>query len=265
MDAHLIAASPDIAGVTTPAATLGADQIEQYRRDGFLRVPGVLTSTEVAHYRAAAERSLTELRALNPDRPTFTQVVNVWRDDPAMAELTLHPGLAALATQLAGMPLRLWHDHMLVKQPHNGAATEFHQDAPYWPHAGSRHWLSAWVALVDVPVERGCMSFLPGQHHRADLRAADLTDAHDLMTVAPDLVYAPRVTLPLRAGDATFHHGLTPHTANANATDDARFAHVVIYMDAETWFDGRDHPVTTGADLEVGEAFPDALCPRLPR
>lgn len=260
MDADLVTTAP---GATT-TTTLTADQIGQYRHDGFLRVPRVLTPAEVERYRSAAERTLADRGAMDPANPTFRQVVNVWRDAPEMAGLTMHPGLAGLASQLAGVRLRLWHDQMLVKPPHNGAPTEFHQDAPYWPHAGSRHSLSAWVALVDVPVERGCMSFLPAQHHRTDLRAVDLTDAHDLMSVAPDLVYAPRVTLPLRAGDATFHHGLTPHTANANATDEPRFAHVVIYMDAETWYDGRPHVVTDGTGLEVGAPFPDALCPRLP-
>ena len=54
------------------------------------------------------------------------------------AELTLNP-LAQQATELAGIPLRLWHDQLLIKKPHNGAPTEFHQDAPYWPHANVRH------------------------------------------------------------------------------------------------------------------------------
>jgi len=240
------------------------EDVARYRRDGFLRVTGVLTTDEVERFRRAAERNLADRTALNPGDATFTQQVNLWRDDPELAELTRHPGLAGLATRLAGIPLRLWHDQLLIKLPHNGAPTEFHQDAPYWPHQGSRHWLSAWVALVDVPVERGCMTFLPGQHHRGDIRAVDLTDAHDLMSVAPDLVWAERVTLPLRAGDVTFHHGLTPHTANANATDDPRFAHVVIYMDAEARFDGRSHVVTAPLGLADGEAFSDEMFPRLP-
>lgn len=248
-------------GVTTQVSD---DDVARFRRDGFLRVRQVLDRDEVARFRAAAERNLAERRALNPTDPTFAQLVNVWRDDPEIAALTRHRGLAAIAGQLAGIPLRLWHDQLLIKLPHNGARTEFHQDAPYWPHASARHWLSAWVALVDVPTERGCMSFLPGQHHRNDLRAVDLTDARDLMSVAPDLVYAERVTLPLRAGDATFHHGLTPHTANANDTDDPRFAHVVIYMDAETRYDGRPHVVTDPLGLTVGSTFPDADFPRLP-
>lgn len=257
------AAPPAPAALGGPGVLVSPDEVARFRRDGFLRVPQVLAAEEVARFRLAAERSLAERSALNPSDRTFAQLVNLWRDDAEMAELTRHPGLAAVAGHLAGVPLRLWHDQLLVKLPHNGAPTEFHQDAPYWPHQGTTTWLSAWVALVDVPIERGCMTFLPGQHHRDDLRAVDLTDAHDLMSVAPDLTYAERVTVPLRAGDATFHHGLTPHTANANATDQARFAHVVIYMDAGTRFDGRPHVVTDPLGLAVGAPFPEEEFPRL--
>ena len=126
----------------------------------------------------------------------------------------------------------------MIKKPHNHTATEFHQDSPYWPHPGGRHQLSAWVALVDVPVERGCMTFIPGSHRRHDLRAIDLTDAHDMFAAAPDLAYEQRVTVPLRAGDCTFHNGYLAHTANPNDTDEFRYAMVNIYVDAETRYNG---------------------------
>ena len=99
------------------------------------------------------------------------------------------------------------------------------------------------MALVDVPVERGCMTFIPGSHRRQDLRAIDLTDAHDLFNAAPDLAYEPRVTVPLRAGDCTFHNGYLAHTANANDTDEFRYAMVNIYVDAETRYNGAAAPV----------------------
>jgi phytanoyl-CoA hydroxylase len=246
-------------------SALPVELVDSYRRNGFVQLRGVLSPAEAARFAAAARAAYEAGRALNPDDQTFKQVVNVWREDPVLRELTLHDRLAAAATELAGIPLRLWHDQLLMKKPHNHAPTEYHQDAPYWPHARARHSLSAWVALVDVPVERGCMTFMPGQQDRRDIRAADLTDRTDLFEAAPDLVYSPRVTLPLRAGDVTFHNGYTPHTANANDTDDVRLAHVIAYVDRDVAFDGRPHVCTDPLGLEPGQPLPDAEFPPLPR
>lgn len=244
---------------------LEPEVIDSYRRNGFVALRGVLTPEEVTRYAAAAKEVYDHGTALNPDEQVFKQVVNVWPTDDVLRDLTFHPRLAAAATQLAGIDLRLWHDHLLMKKPHNQAATEYHQDGPYWPHANSRQCLSAWVALVDVPVERGCMTFIPGQQHRNDLRPADLHDKTDLFSVAEDLTYLPRVTVPLRAGDVTFHNGYTPHTANSNDTDEVRLAHVVIYVDRDLTFDGRRHVCTDPLGLTVGDLLPDEHFPLLPR
>ena len=244
---------------------LSEEIVARYRSDGFVHVPGVLRPDEVERFRGAARSVFDREQGLDPGNPMFKQVVDIWRRDEVLRELTLHRGLAELATRLAGVPLRIWHDQLLIKPPHNGTPTEYHQDAPYWPHTGSRHSLSAWVALVDVPVERGCMTFIPGQQERRDLRATDITDAHDLFDAAPDLAYRPRVTIPLRAGDVTFHNGYTPHTANANDTDEFRLAHVTIYVDRELRYDGRRHVCTDPLGLEPGTHLPDDGFPPVPR
>jgi len=238
--------------------------IEEYRHQGFVHVPAVLSEVEVETYRAAAQRVYDQGVALNPADPIFKQVVNVWKSDATLAQLTRHQKLAQYATDLAGVPLRLWHDHLLAKSPHNGAATEYHQDGPYWPHAGARHSLSAWIALVDVPVERGCMSFIPGQQGRREIRAVDLADRTDLFLAADDLTWAPRVTIPLRAGDVTFHNAYTPHTANPNDTDEVRLAHVNIYVDRELTFTGADHVCTANLSITPGSTLPDHEFPCLP-
>ena len=250
---------------TTGTIQLTEEQITGYRDNGYIHVPGVLSAEEVERYREGAARAYDELASLNADNQMFRQIVNVWKADPVLRELTLHQGLAQLATQLAGIPLRLWHDQLLIKKPHNATPTEYHQDAPYWPHANARHQLSAWVALVDVPVERGCMTFIPGSHQRHDIRAIDLTDRTDLFAAAPDLVYTPRVTVPLRAGDCTFHNGYLAHTANSNDTDEFRYAMVNIYVDADLTYDGKGHVCTDGLGIAVGDHLPDEEFPRLPR
>ena len=251
----------------SPTFILDEETIASYRRDGFVHIPGVLNADEVERYRSALA-GVYERGTEMSDDPAYTrifkQVIQVWKIDPVLRELTFHEGLARYATQLAGVPLRLWHDHMLVKKPHNGAATEYHQDAPYWPLRGSRASLSVWIALVDVPVERGCMSFIPGQQDRHDIRPIDLKDKTDMFAAAEDLTYARRVTVPLRAGDVTFHNGYTPHTANANDTDEYRWALVTAYIDREATFSGATHPVTDPLGLAVGDRFPDDACPPVP-
>lgn len=250
---------------TTPE-TVTDQMIAAYQRDGFIKIPGAITPEEAAEFRAAALAVQERLRsrALS-DNAIFTQLVNVWREDELLRQLTLHHNLAGIAERLATVPLRLWHDQLLIKQPGTGSiATEFHQDLPYWPHAGSTQSLSAWIALGDVPVERGCMTFLPGSHRLTDLAAQDLSDAHDLFEKAPELAWSPRVTLPLRAGDCTFHHALCAHMATPNRTDEARVAHIVIYVAADTVYTGARHVVSDPAGLAPGQVLDGELFPRLP-
>jgi hypothetical protein len=250
----------------TTRESLTEQQIAAYRRDGFVHLPCVLARAEAERYAEAALGARARLRGLDTGE-VFTQLLQLWQHDETLRELTLDPGLGGIATRLAGVPLRLWHDQLLIKAPHNGAATEFHQDQPYWPHQGSRHALSAWIALVDVPAERGCMTFIPGSQHLTGLRAQDLTDHGDLHSLAPDLAYRPRVTVPLRAGDCTFHHSLLAHSANANATDDPRIAHVTVYMDAEARYapgTAAHHPVTDPLRLTPGDRLPDEHFPPFP-
>jgi phytanoyl-CoA hydroxylase len=237
--------------------------VDSYRQDGFVRVRRVLEPAEVDRFRAAAEAYLAAHRSESlAGGSVFTQLVNVWQRDPTIRELTLHPRVAGVAAQLIGSPVRIWHDHMLVKEPHNDVATEFHQDRPYWPHAGDRLSVSAWIALVDVPPERGCMTFLPGTQRLTDFRPQNLRDEEDLFTLDPELRWSPRVTVPLRAGDCTFHSSYTGHMAMPNRTDQARLAHVTIYMDAGTTYTGARHVVTDPLGLHPGDPLDGETFPR---
>lgn len=240
---------------TDPTAPVTVDEetISAYRRDGVVRIRNIIGRDEAARFAAAATEWTTGADDLFKESKIFNQYVNVWQQNDVLRELTLDPRLAAAATALAGVPLRIWHDQLLIKPPHNGAATEFHQDAPYWPHGGSRASLSAWIALVDVPVERGCMTFIPGSQDHQNLRRQDLSDRDDLFRAAPDLRWEKRLTIPLQAGDCTFHNAYLAHSATPNFTDDPRIAHVNIYFDAAATYTGARHVVTDGLDLTAGE------------
>ncbi len=236
--------------------------ISEYRRNGFVKVVGLLTREDALWYRDRALEACDRLLA-NYNGPIFDQNVNVWREDPAMRKLTLLPKLHRIAKTLAGVPLRLWHDQILIKRPHNNAPTEFHQDQPYWPHANSFHPISCWIALGDVIVESGCMTFIPGSQSFTELPAQNLADPKSLFEVCPELAWEPRVTIPLQAGDCTFHHGRCAHMAGANHTDDPRVAHAVIFMDSTTCFNGSGHVVTAPLNLPVGSKLDGELFPEI--
>ncbi len=237
------------------------DHVEAYRRDGFVRVRGLFERRDALAWGQAALAYARSHRDVSGVASIFSQHVNAWRDDEAVAALTRNPRVGLAAERLAGAPLRLWHDQVLIKAPRKSAATEFHQDQPYWPHADSPNPISMWIALVDVPVERGCMTFIPGSHRRTDLPRQVLSDAESLFSYCEDLRWEPRVTLPLRAGDCTFHHGRCAHMATPNQTDEPRVAHVVIFMDATTVYTGAPHIVTDPLGLKPGAGFPDTVFP----
>lgn len=246
---------------TTPE-TLAQETIDSFRSRGFVHIPGIITPEEAGEFREAALSVSERLTALS-DSGMFRQLVNVWQQDDAMRRLTLHPNVGAVAERLVGGPLRLWHDQILIKPANNSKPTEFHQDQPYWPHAKSPNPISAWIALCDVPVERGCMTFIPGSHKRTDLPAQNLADKRSLFQICPEMEWEERVTLPLRAGDCTFHHGRCAHMATPNLTNDPRVAHVVIFMDADAQFTGAGHVVTDPLGLTPSESFEHPMFPRV--
>lgn len=249
---------------TTGPENLPPQAVESFRGQGFVHVPGVLSAEEVREYRDAALALAGRMQSFNSSG-IFTQLVNAWLEDPAISRLTLHPRVTGIAEKLAGVPLRLWHDQVLIKQPHNKRPTEFHQDQPLWPHDNRRISLAAWVALVDVPVERGAMTYLPGSHSETGLGAMSLGDPRSIFEVHPEYEWAPRVTVPVRAGDVVYHHSRCAHMANDNSTDEPRVAHVVMMMDADTRYRKQGHPVTDPLDLREGAPLdnPD-LFPRVP-
>jgi len=258
------------APVETPARTtaenLPQDAVEFYQANGFVRVRGIIAPEEAEEFREAALGVSARIKNHAESyaaRAVFDQHVNVWTQDEAMKRLTLHPNVARVAEKLAGVPLRLWHDHILIKQPGKSVATEFHQDQPYWPHANAANPISCWIALCDVPVERGCMTFLPGSHARTDLPAQNLGDRRSLFSLCPDLEWQTRVTVPLRAGDCTFHHGRCAHMATPNLTDEPRVAHVIIFMDATATYRKQRHVVTDPLNLEDGAPLDGELFPRV--
>lgn len=248
-----------MATATVAAQTVLAADAARFHRDGFAVCPGFLPADEMPRYRAAALAYADQRRAATPGE-VFRQLTQVWRDDQVLRELTFHPKILAAVSQLAGRPMRLYHDQLLIKDPKNGQASEFHQDRPYWPLTPA-FTVSIWLAIGDCPVESGCMGFIPRSHERSGTQLQVITWPRALFDQAPELEFAERVIAPLKSGGITFHQGWTAHRAGPNETDTPRVAFSAIYVeDGVRLTKGGDWPY---AGAKEGEPLADPGCPRI--
>ncbi|GAA2915017.1 hypothetical protein GCM10010517_81310 [Streptosporangium fragile] len=214
------------------AETLPAETVARYRRDGYVHVPRLLSAAEVEEFLTDALDVLAreEKTHWGEDGTTILDFVeDAQLKSEAMRRLALHPRITAVAERLAGAPLRLFKTELLRKGTMS-LPTEAHFDEFALPFSGAPVGLTVWVALVDVPVERGCMNFVPGSHLLPPPeRAVEAWDAYS----RPEVRWMPRVAVPIRAGDCTFHHTRVVHAAGANSTGHTRVSVTTVYMDAD--------------------------------
>ena len=112
--------------------------------------------------------------------------------------------------QLEGVKgYRVWHDQTLIKEPF-GNPTSWHLDNPYWSFQ-SRHAISIWIALEDATLENGCMWFVPGSLQHATYNNVGIgANMADLFKLYPKMAETDPVAVPMKAGDCSFHNGLSP-------------------------------------------------------
>lgn len=217
---------------------LTPDQIESYRRNGWILLRGVCSPEEVAVYRKAifeaAMRHNTQTKPIE-ERDTygkaFLQIMNLWTADEAVKPFTLSRRFAGIAAQLMEVDrVRLYHDQALFKEP-GGGHTPWHQDQFYWP-LDTPKTVTLWMPLVDVSETMGSMTFADGSQTDGFIELGDqISDLSEAFFegYVRGKGYPLRTSGAMAAGDATFHSGWTLHRAPGNVTDRVREVMTVIY------------------------------------
>ena len=244
--------------------------VEQFRDQGFVLVPDLLTPDEVARYGAAVEAAIAERRAADTrtaaERSTyeqsFRQCQNLWEDFTSVRPLTFHPRLAEAAAALLGADaVRVFHDQALLKEP-GDRRTDAHQDQPYWPIAEPRT-VTAWVPFSGSTLASGALGYVPGSHTSGLRRFVDIfTGEPEDLLARPELAGREPTFLEVPAGSVAFHHGLTAHLAKANTSDRKRVVHTVIYFaDGCTRRPNRTHPCVDRVGIADGDPIASDVTP----
>jgi ectoine hydroxylase-related dioxygenase (phytanoyl-CoA dioxygenase family) len=199
-----------------------------FRRDGAVCARGAFSPEEVALVERGIERNLAapSERALVASRPgdpgRFFEDFCNWQRIPEFEEFIRQSTAAALAGELMGSRhVRLFHDHLLVKEPGTRQATPWHQDQPYYNVEGSQN-CSMWMPVDPVDRE-STVEFVAGSHLGPWLMPRTFMDSEakwfpegslaDLPDIEADRESFEILAWELEPGDAVFFHMLTLHAA----------------------------------------------------
>ena len=148
---------------------LPTQTITDYARDGAVVLRGVLTPAEVQQLAEGIDHNLANPSPLcmvasqSDDPGRFVEDFCTWQDNPAYRAVMLDSALPRVSAQLMQSDtVRLYHDHLLVKEPGTRQPTPWHQDQPYYNVAGRQN-VSFWIPVDPVPLA-STLRFVAGSH-----------------------------------------------------------------------------------------------------
>ena len=208
--------------------TIDALTIDFFHEHGATVVRGLFSAEEITTIKTGIEKNLAEPGPLftiasQPGDPgRFVEDFCNWRRIDEYRNIAFESAAADVAQALmGGSGVRLFHDHMLVKEPGTKAETPWHQDQPYYNVDGHLN-VSMW-APVDPVAAESTLEFHAGSHKKGWLMPRTFMDnqakwfPEGTMSEIPN-IEADRGSFEilgwaLQPGDAVFFHMLTAHHA----------------------------------------------------
>jgi hypothetical protein len=267
MQAAIMEAGDDFRPVTS-------EEIAHFSQHGWVKLKKFIPLARIETLLALGKERMGEDGARNAPPEAFSYF------NPLTVRGLNHPDFEPVIRQCAraGVPLmarkapvgvRYFTDYYNVKLPAENKAgrggaglTGWHQD---YSAAGSDRSgaLIFWIALDNLPPEKGTMAFLSGSHrfgalgHFSTYGKGDVLDAYPELLdhcTSTDLVsYAP--------GDVTVHSNMCVHSAGLNVTDGPRWTYTVMVSPADACWNGGSVDAFDTAGLTLYRPFDDERCP----
>ena len=149
----------EMLGKTQMGKKLTEQQIEDYKRDGFLFPVDIFSEAEAARLRAALEQA----EAKWPEAFVGAARNNAHYNFTVLDEIVHSNDLLDAVEDLIGPDILNSGTVLFIKEARDPGFVSWHQDARYMglePHVG----VTAWLALSPSIAESGCMRMIPGSH-----------------------------------------------------------------------------------------------------
>ncbi|MCC7361430.1 MAG: phytanoyl-CoA dioxygenase family protein [Anaerolineales bacterium] len=264
--------------------------IEEYWERGYWVAPKLLDDDEIERLRAAHDRLWAgdddyEVPSIygkvlgDPASPALRQQVDAFWRNAEMRRAILSPVMGKIAATLMRVNyVRLWHDQALYKPAQAGAESlsnlgnvGWHQDYGFWHSCDTTNFCSSWVALQDTDLRNGTMKMIVGSHKWGVIDGSN-NDKKDMETWADHFARlggGEWVETPvlLKAGEVSFHHGLTFHGSGPNTTTTPRLCVISHMMPGDTRYRAGHslHPnvALLGPNYVDGQTFENDFFPQM--
>ena len=213
--------------------------IEQYRREGFFILEGVIPDEALEGLREECHRyidkfdremeakGVTQLGINHYKRRYF--ISNRGNESPIITSFLFGDLMSEVSRAVLGDDVYLFNEQYVVKAAQKQNKFAWHQDSGY---VGYYHkpYLSCWCALDDMSEENGTIYVLP--YERAGMQPDDLID-HVVMDTSADMVGYhgddPGDAVIVPAGSIAVFSSRTFHRSGPNTTDKLRRSYLAQY------------------------------------
>jgi hypothetical protein len=207
---------------------LSNEQVEQYRRDGYVCPVPVMSAAEASGLRQKLEAfEATQGGKLEAGQRSRAFLLFKWLDDLIRDPRVLDP-----VEQLIGPDILCWSTIFWIKDTGSKSFVSWHQDNTYWG-LSSRNVITAWFAISDASVDAGCMKVMPGSHMGDTFPHEDTYDSDNMLTrgqAIPGLDESRAVFMPLKAGEMSLHNYCAAHGSGPNVSADRRIGVSMHFM-----------------------------------
>jgi hypothetical protein len=212
-----------------PLRNLRDDEIEAYRRDGAIKVSGLMQ----AEWFERIERAVVKvMKAPTPISGVFSapdegfhMEAGLFVSDDDIRAVVYESPMARVAMDLMGsQKIHFFYDQMFCKKPGNQHLTPWHHDLTFWPVEGDQI-CSMWIPLDSVTKESSGLEFVLGSHrwksrfkavspmYNEQLMDPEHEDVPDIESNRGDYEIASWSVEP---GEILIFHPLTLHGSGAN-------------------------------------------------
>ena len=213
---------------------LTPEQVDTFKRDGFVFPVPVLSGEDVAYFNDGIRRteahiggSMMEFGGLYRAN---LHLVCKWVND-----LVRHPAVLDAVEDLIGPDILVWTSRFFLKDPHQQDGAAWHQDSTYF-NLEPPEMVTPWVALSDAPIESGCMEVIPGspifgqlQHQSGIAKSSLNLGGQAIVDTFDD---SKTIFGALNVGEMSIHHCRLVHRSEGNHCDFRRMGLAIPYIPA---------------------------------